>query len=43
MTEYHVLDYNFQHVGWVRALNVEAALQAAKAKFPQAVAPMVFE
>jgi hypothetical protein len=42
MFEYLVCDYNFSHVGWVKADNAETALIRAKVKYPFAVAPMVF-
>lgn len=42
MFEYYVCDWNFVPVGRVKAWTAEAALIAAKAKYPLAVAPMVF-
>jgi hypothetical protein len=43
MFEYLVCDYNFNHVGWVKAMTAVDALHAAKNKYPLAIAPMVFQ
>lgn len=43
MKTYEVLDYNFQHVGYVTALTPVAALHAAKARWRFVIGVMVEE
>lgn len=43
MNKYEVLDYNFDHVGFIEALTPDAALVAAKVKWKFVIGLMVEE